>query len=246
MLSALLQDASTNNVIGTMGDYDTSGGATMSRVKEIVAQMKANSIQHGSEDDAGKLRLNKENLRLGEELQGLIGRTVVRGNDGVWYLDKVGGAQLYATYPYSTYHTGGVVGDNPTAEQDEMFALLKKREAVFTEPQQKTIYRVLKEDETIAGKLGISGLYRNMNGSIYAETQSQNAVKRDAQQAQGSVTGTQQNINVQNQIPVQIMVSEKLDKSDIKRLGRIIGEISSKEIYESYRRSGGPRPGNIH
>ena len=244
-LSAI-DNASSSNVIGTMGDYDTSGGATMSRIKEIVAQMKANSIQHGSEDDAGKLRLNKENLRLGEELQGLIGRTVVRGNDGVWYLDKVGGAQLYTTYPYSTYHTGGVVGDQATAEQDELFALLKKGEVVLNEPQQQVLYRVLDSSETLASKLGIGSLYGNMNGSIYAETQSQNAVKRDAQQAQGSVTGTQQNINVQNQIPVQIMVSEKLDKNDIKRLGRIIGEISSKEIYESYRRSGGPRPGNIH
>lgn len=235
-LSAI--DSSSSTVIGSMGDYDTSGGATMSRVKEIVAQMKANSAQHGSEDAAGKLRLNKENLRLGEELQSLIGRTVVRGDDGVWYLDKVGGAQLYATYPYSTYHTGGIVGDEPTAKQDEMFALLKKREAVFTEPQQETIYRVLKEDETVAGKLGISGLYNNMNGSIYAEMQSQNAIKRDAQQAQSTVTGAQQNFNIENHVPVQVMVTEKLDKKDLKRLSREIGDIASQEIYESFVRGG--------
>lgn len=235
-LSAI--DSSSSTVIGSMGDYDTSGGATMSRVKEIVAQMKANSIQHGSEDAAGKLRLNKENLRLGEELQSLIGRTVVRGDDGVWYLDKVGGAQLYATYPYSTYHTGGIVGDEPTAKQDEMFALLKKREAVFTEPQQETIYRVLKEDETVAGKLGISGLYNNMNGSIYAEMQSQNAIKRDAQQAQSTVTGAQQNYNIESHVPVHVMVTEKLDKSDIQRLSREIGNIAGEEIAASFIRAG--------
>lgn len=235
-LSAI--DSSSSTVIGSMGDYDTSGGATMSRVKEIVAQMKANSAQHGSEDAAGKLRLNKENLRLGEELQSLIGRTVVRGDDGVWYLDKVGGAQLYATYPYSTYHTGGIVGDEPTAKQDEMFALLKKREAVFTEPQQETIYRVLKEDETVAGKLGISGLYNNMNGSIYAEMQSQNAIKRDAQQAQSTVTGAQQNFNIESHVPVHVMVTEKLDKSDIQRLSREIGNIAGEEIAASFIRAG--------
>lgn len=235
-LSAI--DSSSSTVIGSMGDYDTSGGATMSRVKEIVAQMKANSAQHGSEDAAGKLRLNKENLRLGEELQSLIGRTVVRGDDGVWYLDKVGGAQLYATYPYSTYHTGGIVGDEPTAKQDEMFALLKKREAVFTEPQQETIYRVLKEDETVAGKLGISGLYNNMNGSIYAEMQSQNAIKRDAQQAQSTVTGAQQNFNIESRVPVHVMVTEKLDKSDIQRLSREIGNIAGEEIAASFIRAG--------
>lgn len=235
-LSAI--DSSSSTVIGSMGDYDTSGGATMSRVKEIVAQMKANSKQHGSEDAAGKLRLNKENLRLGAELQSLIGRTVVRGDDGVWYLDKVGGAQLYATYPYSTYHTGGIVGDEPTAKQDEMFALLKKREAVFTEPQQETIYRVLKEDETVAGKLGISGLYNNMNGSIYAEMQSQNAIKRDAQQAQSTVTGAQQNFSIENHVPVHVMVTEKLDKSDIRRLSKEISSVAADGIAEAFIKRG--------
>lgn len=235
-LSAI--DSSSSTVIGSMGDYDTSGGATMSRVKEIVAQMKANSKQHGSEDAAGKLRLNKENLRLGAELQSLIGRTVVRGDDGVWYLDKVGGAQLYATYPYSTYHTGGIVGDEPTAKQDEMFALLKKREAVFTEPQQETIYRVLKEDETVAGKLGISGLYNNMNGSIYAEMQSQNAIKRDAQQAQSTVTGAQQNFSIENHVPVHVMVTEKLDKSDIRRLSKEISSVAADGISEAFIKRG--------
>lgn len=238
-LSAI-DNASSSNVIGTMGDYDTSGGATMSRVKEIVAQMKANSKQHGSEDDAGKLRLNKENLRLGEELQGLIGRTVVRGDDGVWYLDKVGGAQLYSTYPYSTYHTGGIVGDDATPKQDEMFALLKKREAVFTEPQQEVVYRVLKADETIAGKLGISGgLYHSMNGSGYAEMQSHNAVMRDMQQAQAASGGNHVSQSIGDvTVPVHVMVTEKLDKRDIQRLSREIGDVASQEIYESFVRGG--------
>lgn len=225
--------------VGTTGDYDTSGGETMSRVKEIVAQMKANSKQHGSEDAAGKLRLNKENLRLGEELQKLIGRTVVRGDDGVWYLDKVGGAQLYSTYPYSTYHTGGVVGDQPTTEQDEMFALLEKGEAVLTEPQQKVLYRILDASETLANKLGIGGLYQSMNGSGYAETQSHNAVMRDMQQAQAASGNNHVSQNIGDvTVPVHVMVTEKLDKSDIKRLSREIGNIAGEEIAGSFIRAG--------
>ena len=237
-LSAI--DSSSSTVIGSMGDYDTSGGATMSRVKEIVAQMKANSKQHGSEDAAGKLRLNKENLRLGAELQSLIGRTVVRGDDGVWYLDKVGGAQLYSTYPYSTYHTGGIVGDDATPKQDEMFALLKKREAVFTEPQQETIYRVLKEDETVAGRLGISGgLYQSMNGSRYAETQSQNAVMRDMQQTQAASGGNHVSQSIGDvTVPVHVMVTEKLDKSDIRRLSKEISSVAAEGISEAFIKRG--------
>ncbi len=234
-------DASSGfTTVGTTGDYDTSGGQTMSRIKEIVAQMKANSQAHHNASTEEKARLNQANLDLGKELQKLIGRTVVRGNDGVWYLDKVGGAQLYSTYPYSTYHTGGIVGDDATPKQDEMFALLKKREAVFTEPQQEVVYRVLKADETIAGKLGISGgLYHSMNGSGYAEMQSHNAVMRDMQQAQAASGGNHVSQSIGDvTVPVHVMVTEKLDKSDIQRLSREIGNIAGEEIAGSFIRAG--------
>lgn len=234
-------DASSGfTTVGTTGSYDTSGGQTMSRIKEIVAQMKANSQAHHNASTEEKARLNRENLDLGEELQRLIGRTVVRGDDGVWYLDKVGGAQLYSTYPYSTYHTGGIVGDDATPKQDEMFALLKKREAVFTEPQQEVVYRVLKADETIAGKLGISGgLYHSMNGSGYAEMQSHNAVMRDMQQAQAASGGNHVSQSIGDvTVPVHMMVTEKLDKSDIQRLSREIGNIAGEEIAGSFIRAG--------
>ena len=237
-LSAI--DSSSSTVIGSMGDYDTSGGQTMSRVKEIIAQMKANGRAYGSASASEQKSLADENLGLGKELEKLIGRTVIRGNDGVWYLDKIGGAQLFATYPYSTYHTGGIVGDDPTPKQDEMFTLLKKREAVFTEPQQEVVYRVLKADETIAGKLGISGgLYHSMNGSGYAEMQSHNAVMRDMQQAQAASGGNHVSQSIGDvTVPVHVMVTEKLDKSDIKRLSREIGNIAGEEIAASFIRAG--------
>lgn len=234
-------DASSGfTTVGTMGDYDTSGGETMSRIKEIVAQMKANSKAWGSASASEQESLADENLGLSKELEKLIGRTVIRGDDGVWYLDKIGGAQLYSTYPYSTYHTGGIVGDNPTPKQDEMFTLLKKREAVFTEPQQETIYRVLKEDETVAGRLGISGgLYQSMNGSRYAETQSQNAVMRDMRQTQAATGNNHVSQSIGDvTVPVHVMVTEKLDKSDIQRLSREIGNIAGEEIAGSFIRAG--------
>lgn len=234
-------DASSGfTTVGTTGDYDTSGGTTMNRIKSIVAEMKANSQAHHTASTEEKARLNQANLDLGEELQKLIGRTVVRGNDGVWYLDKVGGAQLYSTYPYSTYHTGGIVGDDATPKQDEMFALLKKREAVFTEPQQEVVYRVLKADETIAGKLGISGgLYHSMNGSGYAEMQSHNAVMRDMQQAQAASGGNHVSQSIGDvTVPVHVMVTEKLDKSDIRRLSKEISSVAAEGISEAFIKRG--------
>lgn len=234
-------DASSGfTTVGTTGSYDTSGGETMSRIKEIVAQMKANGSAWNSASASEQKSLADENFGLSKELEKLIGRTVIRGDDGVWYLDKIGGAQLFATYPYSTYHTGGIVGDDATPKQDEMFALLKKREAVFTEPQQETIYRVLKEDETVAGRLGISGgLYQSMNGSRYAETQFQNAVMRDMRQTQVATGGNHVSQSIGDvTVPVHVMVTEKLDKSDIRRLSKEISSVAADGISEAFIKRG--------
>lgn len=235
-------DASSGfTTVGTTGDYDSSGGQTMSRIKEIVAQMKANSASWFNATESERAQLDKEQKDLATELQRLIGRNVVRDdNAGIWYLDKIGGAQLYSTYPYSTYHSGGIVGDNATPKQDEMFALLKKREAIFTEPQQEVVYRVLKADETIAGKLGISGgLYHSMNGSGYAEMQSHNAVMRDMQQAQAASGGNHVSQSIGDvTVPVHVMVTEKLDKSDIRRLSKEISSVAAEGISEAFIKRG--------
>ena len=234
-------DASSGfTTVGTTGDYDTSGGQTMSRVKEIVAQMKANGSAWNSASVSERENLADENWNLSKELEKLIGRTVIRGDDGVWYLDKIGGAQLFATYPYSTYHTGGIVGDDATPKQDEMLTLLKKREAVFTEPQQEVVYRVLKADETIAGKFGIrGGLYHSMNGSRYAETQFQNAVMRDMRQTQAATGNNHVSQSIGDvTVPVHVMVTEKLDKSDIRRLSKEISSVAAEGISEAFIKRG--------
>ena len=121
-----------------------------------------------------------------------------------------------------------------------MFALLKKREAVFTEPQQEVVYRVLKADETIAGKLGISGgLYHSMNGSGYAEMQSHNAVMRDMQQAQAASGGNHVSQSIGDvTVPVHVMVTEKLDKSDIRRLSKEISSVAAEGISEAFIKRG--------
>ena len=228
--------------VGDTGKYDTSGGnvaTNTNRAQEIVSKMKANSKAWSGASESERKRLNQDNADLAEELQEVIGRKVVRGDDGAWYLDKVGGAKLYQTYPYSTYHTGGVVGDKPTTEQDEMFALLEKGEAVLTEPQQKVFYRVLDVAETIAGKLGLGNLYRNMNGSGYAEAQSHNVVMKDMQQAQVTAGNNHVTQSVGDvTVPVHVMVTEKLDKRDLQRLSREIGNIAGEEIAGSFIRSG--------
>ncbi len=223
-----------NPPVGKPGDYDTSGGATMSEIKRIVAQMKANSRQHGSEDAAGKLRLNKANLSLGEQLAKLIGRVVVRGNDGVWYLDKVGGKRLYDTYPYSTYHSGGIAGDDPTLKQKEIIAKLEKGEAIIPEKQQDNLYQILDSQETMLAKFG--KLATSASDAKLFESRMNEQIRQDAQQAQNMVENSNYNIVVT--APVQVYPLQKLDQSEIKKLTKDISKHTVLEINDVFRKNG--------
>lgn len=204
----------TNNIVGNSGNYDTSGDATLSQVKSIVHQMKYNSEAHHTADTAEKARLNKANLGLGSQLSSIIGRTVVRGDDGVWYLDRVGGPKLYETYPYSTYHTGGIVGDDSTLKQDELFAKLKKGEAVLTEEQQKPVFRALDFEEIMLGKYG--KVFNSISGIDLMNGKMQEQIKREAQQVQSVVENNGGDTYID--VPVQIYPLQKLDEKEIKEL----------------------------
>ena len=222
------------SAIGATGNYDTSGSQTLWQVKNIVHQMKENSAAHHSADVAGKARLNKANLDLGKQLTSLIGRTAVRGDDGVWYLDRVGGPKLYETYPYSVYHTGGIVGDEPTLKQKEIFAKLEKGEAVITEKQQEPLYRTLDFAETLLGKYG--KLFNSFSGSDLAELKMQEQIKQDAKQAQSIVE--QRDISIENNLTFPVHVLQKMDDAEIRQLSKKISQSTIQQITDSFIKRG--------
>lgn len=225
----------TNNVVGNSGNYDTSGDATISQVRSIVHQMKANSEAHHTADTEGKARLNKANLELGKQFTSITGRTAVRGDDGVWYLDRVGGPKLYETYPYSTYHTGGIVGDDSTLKQDEVFAKLKKGEAVLTDDQQQAIYKAVDFADTMINQFG--GLFAKINATDMMNMRMRDNFSKDSQQIQNIVqtsSGNTFDINV----PVEIRTVQKLDETEIKKLTKDISKYTITEINDSLAKKG--------
>lgn len=72
----------------------------------------------------------ERNQKLAAELNKKLGREALTYNKwkGVWYLDGV-----------QFYHKGGVAGGVGTLEQNELLAVLKKREMILTEPMQDTL-----------------------------------------------------------------------------------------------------------
>ena len=230
----------TPNIIGNSGNYDTSGSQTLGQVKNIVHQMKENSAAHHSADTAGKARLNKANLDLGKQLTSLIGRTAVRGDDGVWYLDRVGGPKLYETYPYSTYHGGGIAGDDPTLKQKEIMAKLEKGEAIITEKQQDTLYEILDSQETMLAKYG--KLFTSVSGSEMMSVRMQEQIKQDAQQAQSIVE--QRDITIENNVTIPVQVLQRLDDKDVKKLTKDISQYTITELNDSFIKRGKYRINN--
>lgn len=151
VLSAL---SGIKNNISNMEEQAANNAATDQAMRTIISEMYSNSIAHHSADAAGKKRLSDRNLELGASLS-QFGISAVRGDDGVWYLDKVGGTQLYDKYRKYTYHDGGVVGEDPRLKPNEITALLEKGERVITKAQNTRLLDLVKSGtDFISGMIG--------------------------------------------------------------------------------------------
>lgn len=116
-------------------------------ISSILSEMYANGQAWGSASNEEKQRLADENLRLGK-LLAPYGINAIRGSDGVWYVDRVGGEQLFQKYRQYIYHDGGIVGED-SLKSNEVFAKLQKGEAVFTSKQYKNLFSQI--GDTITG-----------------------------------------------------------------------------------------------
>lgn len=220
--------SSTPNVVGNSGNYDTSGGQEMENVHNIIKQMYANSQAWFGSNEQQRAQLEKNQFALAAQLQ-RYGINAVRDDQaGVWYVNKIGGEKLYEKYKQYTYHEGGIVGDDPTLKQDELFAKLKKGEAVLTETQQEVVDKALNlsgfvpvpPEETMLGKYG--KVLSSISGTDLMSVKMQEQIKQDAQQAQNIVTHGGDTYDID--VPVQIYPLQKLTEQEVKKLAKIIGK----------------------
>ena len=214
---------STPNVIGNTGNYDTSGKDTFAQANTIVEQMKQNSANwHGGD----KTALHNDNRNLAKQLETLLGWPIdFDEKSGTWYMR---GKKLYDQFPI--YHSGGIVGDDPTLNQDEVFAKLKKGEAVFTEEQQKPIYQVLDFAETMLGKYG--KMLSSISDTDLMGIRMQEQIKQDTQQAQMVVENGGMSNEFNLTFPMQVL--QKLDDAEIQALTSKISKYTINELDEVF------------
>lgn len=115
----------------------------------LVKQMKENSSRW-SIWGSPKEKLAAENEKLAERISQIIGRPVVKGQDGVWYIDHVGSSELL----YQKYHNGGIVGGYGSLQDNEAMAVLQNGEAVLSNGQKKSLYRLVDTAKEFGGMIG--------------------------------------------------------------------------------------------
>jgi hypothetical protein len=121
---------------------DVQNTPAASAEKALIAQykslMKMSSAAWKDANAAGneseKAYWANRNQELAKELNEKLGREALTYNKwkGIWYLDGI-----------QFYHKGGVVGETGTLKQNELMAVLKKREVVLTEPMQETMAKYI-------------------------------------------------------------------------------------------------------
>ena len=111
------------------------------KVKDIIRKMRENGQEYArSTDENRKQVLADDSLKLGAELQKVLGVTVERVN-GTWYIgDGPNRKKLFDVYHSGTPSVGG----HATIKQNETFALLEKGESVLTKKQTNVLWEALK------------------------------------------------------------------------------------------------------
>lgn len=127
------------------------------RVGAIIRQMYRNSKAWNSADKAGKEALNEENRQLGEVDLKKYGITAVRGDDGVWYVDRVGGERLFDRYRRYIYHSGGIIGDVGSLKENELLATMERGEVVVSNRNKDALFSLLDFANLLSKKMDMTG-----------------------------------------------------------------------------------------
>lgn len=225
-----------NSTLGKTGNYDTSSGAY-----SIVAKMKANSSKwwglKEANDQVGLDALEKDQQNLANQLrQALPGMTIERKSNGAWYIN---GEELYKS-KYAKYHSGGVVGDDPSLKANEVVAKLEKGETVLTKKHTNNLYQILDTQETMLAKYG--KLLGSLNNTDLFTPHLEALMNQDAQQAQNIIQTGNDSYNIS--VPVQIYPVQSMSEQEIRRLTKDISQHTITELNNAFIKRGKHRISN--
>ena len=197
-----------------IGSNLANNGINEEGVKSIVAQMRANRnawhVAYANGDKTEQKRLSDENLRLGSSL-GQYGLKVVRDEPtGVWYIDHIGGTRLF-----DKYHTGGVVGNQPTNNDREVLALLEKGELVLDDKKKQSLFAMFDRLSAAASNAAVAKMSYRIG---------------DTSDKAGDVFSPS--------VSVTINHDGNMDDEDARRYGQITADAVLEKLRTAFNRRG--------
>lgn len=147
--SSFISGSSSGKVIGNSIDSMTGYVSKDQRVKNLVAKMKANSAAWGSAG-SNQGNLASQNEALAAQISQLLGVPVIKGTNGRWYIGSIANHDLL----YERYHSGGIVGGYGSLQDNEAMAVLQNGEAVLSNGQKKSLYRLVDTAKEFGGMIG--------------------------------------------------------------------------------------------
>ena len=124
---------SGNTTVGK--DTSTTTPSNEDAIHSIIKRMYANSQAWFSSSEQQRAELEKNQFALAAMLKNYGINAVRDDRAGVWYVDRIGGEQLYEKYKKYIYHTGGFVGDEPL-KPNERYIKAEDGELILTSDQQ--------------------------------------------------------------------------------------------------------------
>lgn len=188
-------------------------------------------------DQAGLDVLERDQQNLAQQLrQALPGMTIERKSNGTWYIN---GEELYKS-KYAEYHTGGVVGDDPSLKANEVVAKLEKGEIVLTKKHTNNLYQILDTQETMLAKYG--KLLGSLGNTDLFTPHLEELMSQDARQAQNIIQTGGDSYSIT--VPVQIYPVQSMNEQEIQRLTKDISQHTITELNNVFIKRGKHRTSN--
>lgn len=131
---------SVTNASKVYEDSDASN-----EVQAQLDRMRRNGQEYGTATKDRQEWLAKDSKAAGDELERLLGVTVERDKNGVWWIgDGAERRKLFEIYTVEKHHVGAAaVGGSPSIKQNEVFTLLEKGESVLTKKHMDAVWSAL-------------------------------------------------------------------------------------------------------
>jgi len=208
-------------------DYVSSyqNSKSESDVLRLVSKMKTNSQEWFNATDARREEMSRQNHAWADEISAIIGRKIMRGDDGVWYLDRIGGTRLY-----DIYHRGGVAGNNPTIKQNEIMALLEKGELVLDSEREKALYRIVDFTSELSERLGAALHSNGLSSMMFSPDNS------GLRTLETLTNNTQENFSPT--VIVQLSHNGEFSDRDADVYGRRVADAALDKFRDAFARRG--------